>query len=196
MSKSRIKLHVHQQTGLSIMLQMFQRQIFWMSYPPLPKCKFATNLHHICFKQSSAHEKIIGMWEAVLHKHLSCVLQHQGLLRASCMQAISMQLPKPQVWEAYSKGNPPSQSKLQVCCKCSTKLQEYKTLVHLSTNIMNGTHAEKISNKAVRCTASYFVTIIWCFCLFCSPPPHPHLRQCIVVSEGRLMLDIEWFVLF
>ena len=122
MSESRIKLHVHQQTDLSIMLQMFQRQIFWMSYLPLPKCKFATNLHHICYKQSSAHEKINGMWEAVPHKHLSCVLQHQGLLRASCKLSPT----KPQVWDTYSKGNSPSQSKLQVCCKCSTKLQKNK----------------------------------------------------------------------
>ena len=98
---------------------MFQRQIFWMSYLPLPKCKFATNLHHICYKQSrlSAHEKINGMWEAVPHKHLSCVLQHQGLLRASCKLSAT----KPQVWDTYSKGNSPSQSKLQVCCKCSCK---------------------------------------------------------------------------
>ena len=48
-----------------------------------------------------------------------------------------------------------------------------------------------------RCTASYFVKIIWCSRWFCKLPPH--LRQCIAlfaVAEGWLLLNIGRFVLF
>ena len=114
MSKSRIKLHVHQQADLSIMLQMFQRQIFWMSYLPLPKCKFATNLHHICYYQVLMTK--LSECEKQCPTNISLVFYN--------IKVFWEQAAKPQVWDTYSKGNSPSQSKLQVCCKCSTKLQK------------------------------------------------------------------------
>ena len=121
------------------MLQMFQRQIFWMSYLPLPKCKFATNLHHICYKQSSAHEKIIGMWEAV-PTNISLVFYN---IKVFWEQAASYQQ-----WSRKFETHIPKETLLhKVSCKfVANALQSCKkqkaTLVHLSTNIMNGTHAE------------------------------------------------------
>ena len=55
---------------------------------------------------------------------------------------------------------------------------------------------EMIYQKSVGCTVSNSVKIIWCSLWFCTPP---YLSQCIAlfaVTEGWLLLDIGWFVLF
>ena len=69
--------------------------------------------------------------------------------------------------------------------------------VWLIVKIISIPDEELFSEKAVGCTASYFVKIIWCSCWFCYPLPILRLNIAyFAVAEGWLLLDIGWFVLF